>query len=179
MTNYNSSVQESTPKTYQHPWYTQQSLLENTTTSESQSKLKPAKESLGRLRTELSTNRRGDIAELYVCLIAEWKGADVFRNAGCDGKTDIVLKIEDQLVEIDVKLAQYHQCRKGVYSWKTPTASNVELPIYPVLVIPYGDIMDWRIRWKQLTTAPNSPPHCPPGLENFWSKPLTHVGQGK
>ena len=35
MTNYSSSVLKNTQETYQHPWYIQQSLLENTTISES------------------------------------------------------------------------------------------------------------------------------------------------
>ena len=158
--------------TYEHPWYIQQQLLENITTSDVESTPNPAKVSLGRIRTDLSNNRKGDIAELYVCLIAEWKGADVFRNVGCDGKTDIVLKIDGTIAEIDVKVAQW---KPKYNSWISTAAADVELPVYPVLVIPEGDIMDWKIRWKGINPGPNSPPHCPLGLETFWDKPSTHV----
>ena len=161
--------------TYEHPWNIQLRLLENTTTCESESTQKPAKETLGHRRTDLSTNRKGDIAEQFVCILAQWKGAEVFTNIGCDGKTDIVLKIDGKLVEIDVKLARWLESGSGRFSWSSTTASAVEMPVYPVLVIPDGDIMDWKIKWKNVTAARNSPPHCPPGLENFWSQPSTHV----
>lgn len=161
--------------TYEHPWYTQQSLLENTTNLELKSKPKQQKESLGQRRTDLSGNRKGDIAELFVCLIAQWKGAEVFTNIGCDGKTDLVLNVNGNLVEIDVKLAQYQKIRENCYVWRAPDASNVELPVYPVMVIPDGDIMHWKIRWKNSTPARNSQPHCPPGLEDFWDDLSTHV----
>ena len=160
--------------TYVHPWNIQLQLLENTTKLDAESTLNPAKESLGRRRTDLNNNRKGDIAELYVSLIAQWKGAEVFRNLGCTGKTDIVLKIDGNLVEIDVKLASYYKTDRS-YCWVCNKARKVQLPVYPVIVIPDGDIMDWKIRWKKLTTAPNSPPHCPSGLEDFWSNTSTNV----
>ena len=128
--------------------------------------------SLGQRRTDLSTNRKGDIAELYVQIIAQWKGAEVFHNIGCDGKTDMVLKIDDQLVQIDVKVA--HPSKKEATTWSCAEASRVELPVYPLIVVPEGDIMDWKIRWKRNDTR-HGPQHCPPGLEDFWSKPSTNV----
>ena len=171
MTSYNLNATPDTPMTYVHPWYIQQLKLENITTCESESTQNPQQVTLGQRRTDLSGNRKGDIAEQYVCLIAQWKGAEVFTNTGCDGKTDLVLKIEDQLVEIDVKLARWQEAETGSYSWRSSQASLVNLPVYPVLVIPEGDIMEWKIRWKK-TSNQHSPPHCPPGLENFWSKTI-------
>lgn len=159
--------------TYEHPWNTQLRLLESTTKCESELTQKPVKASLGQRRTDLSKNRVGDIAEQYVCILAQWKGAEVFTNIGCDGKTDIVLKIDGNLVEIDVKMAAYLKNGKGIYCW-TASAYRVELPVYPVIVEPDGDIMNWRIRWKNSSNS-NSQPHCPPGLENFWDKPSTNV----
>ena len=133
---------------------------------------KLAKETLGQRRTDLEPNRKGDIAEQYVCLMAQWKGAEIFTNIGCTGKTDIVLKIDGNLIEIDVKLARFHPRDK---CWNCPNVSSVKLPVYPVMVLPEGDIMDWKIRWKNITKGRDSPPHCPPGLEDFWSKPSTNV----
>ena len=149
----------------------QQQLLENTTTSESESTPKPQQVSLGQIRTDLNVCRIGDIAEQYVSLIATWKGAEVFPNLNCTGDTDIVLLIENQFVQIDVKLAQWHSTQK---MWNPGNTYTVKPPIYPVVVEPRGDIMDWKIRWKN-GVGRNAAPHCPPGLENFWNKPSTQV----
>ena len=48
MTNCNLSVLQSTPQTYQHPWYTAQQRLENTTTSDVESTQKQSREPTGR-----------------------------------------------------------------------------------------------------------------------------------
>jgi len=133
------------------------------------------KESLGHQRTDLDKNQLGDIAEIYVSLIAQWKGAKMHRNLSCVGNTDMVLQIEDEYHPIDVKLAQWLRGGSGYYSWSSPSAANVKLPVYPVLVVPEGDIMNWRIKWRNATRQRNSKPLCPPGLENFWSKPSTNV----
>ena len=90
-------------------------------------------------------------------------------------KTDIVLKIDGNLVEIDVKMARYQNNNNGSYTWRSTAAFTVKLPVYPVIVIPDGDIMDWKIRWKNVTSSSDSPPHCPPGLEDFWSNASTNV----
>ena len=47
MTNYNLNATLNTQEIYQHPWYIQQSLLENTTDSESQSPQKLRSEGTG------------------------------------------------------------------------------------------------------------------------------------
>ena len=47
MTNYSTSVPQSTQKIFVHPWYIQQQLLENTTTSASPSRLKQSREEIG------------------------------------------------------------------------------------------------------------------------------------
>ena len=106
-------------------------------------------------------------------LIAAWKGAEVFSNFGCDGKTDLVLKIDDQLVQIDVKLAQWKMGGTGGYSWSASGAQKVKPPIYPVIVVPEGDIMNWKVRWinKHGSHGPNCTYNCPPGLEDFWKRP--------
>lgn len=52
MTKSNSSVLQSTSNLYEHPWYAQLQLLENTTTCESQSPPKPKSETTGRKCTK-------------------------------------------------------------------------------------------------------------------------------
>ena len=52
MTKSNSSVLQSTSNLYEHPWYSQLKLLDNTTTCESLSQLKPKSETPGRTCTK-------------------------------------------------------------------------------------------------------------------------------
>tara|TARA_Y100000289_G_C3913747_1_gene146189 strand:+ start:419 stop:748 length:330 start_codon:yes stop_codon:yes gene_type:complete len=108
-------------------------------------------------------------------LIAQWKGAKVHHNVSCVGNTDMVLQVGDQYIPVDVKLARVNTKNTGRACWRASCASKVKHPVYPVVVIPEGDIMDWKIRWNNQTAARNSPPHCPPGLEDFWSKSYTNV----
>jgi len=101
------------------------------------------------------------------------RGATVFRNTGCDGKTDLCLKYKGSIYEIDVKLACYDETKPGVYCWKTGNASSVRLPVYPLIVVPAtgADLSGWYCRWKQKIgqrSAAIKSYHCPPGLENFW-----------
>ncbi len=51
MTNYNSSVLPSTPQIYEHPWYTAQSKLESSITSELESTQNQPKEVVGQKPT--------------------------------------------------------------------------------------------------------------------------------
>lgn len=98
------------------------------------------------------------------------KGATVFRNTGCDGKTDLCFKYEGSVYEIDVKLASYRcidsrwRCGEGL--------GKVKLPVYPLIVVPQtgADLSGWYCRWKSKphTRLDRKKWHCPPGLENFW-----------
>ena len=152
--------------TFQHPWYTAQQQLASTTTCESQSQQKPQWETLGQRRTDLDKNTTGDIAELYVSVIALWKGAKLHRNVSCVGDTDMVLQIDGQYIPIDVKLAAWKNAGKGSYRWNASDSHKVKLPVYPVIVVPKGEPSEWEVRWKNMPHS--TKPHCPPGLENFW-----------
>ena len=113
-----------------------------------------------------STNRSGDIAEQFVIFEAMLRGAEVFCNVGCDGKTDMVLKINGKLYEIDVKIAEWHY---GL--WKSK-AHRVKLPIYPVIVEPANH--GYKARWSLYHGGgPNARKKCPLGLEDFWDKTIT------
>ena len=85
----------------------------------------------------------------------------------------MVLQIEDQYHPIDVKMAAYLSNGDGYYSWISAASSKVKMPVYPLIVVPDGDIMEWKIKWKRDNISKK--PHCPPGLEDFWSKPSTNV----
>ena len=125
-----------------------------------------------RLRSELTglnvtkpdPSRLGDIAEAWVSLLATWKGAEVYRNQHCTGKVDLILCIDGVHYPIDVKLARPDN--KG--SWFGNT-SRVKEGVIPVLVIPTGDITEWRVKWIRK--------RFPQELKNFWCKadhPLTY-----
>ena len=115
-----------------------------------------------------SPSRKGDLAEQFVILLANWKGAEVFNNVNCSGETDLILEVNGQFYRIDVKMAQlkpkrtdkHGQTRKP--SWGCCKATGVPSHIYPVVVIPSGDILDWKVQWHHN--------RVPVGLEDFWSK---------
>ena len=98
------------------------------------------------------------------------KGAEVFPNAGCDGKADTCFKYKGGIYEIDVKLARLLNNGCGVYSWGSTKVYLVKPPVYPLIVVPATgvDMSGWYCKWVGLRTGRNPPPHCPPGLENFW-----------
>ena len=117
----------------------------------------------GQTATKACPSRLGDIAEHWVCLLAAWKGAEVYKNLNCTGKTDIILALDGGVYSIDVKLA-----RPSGTGWHGNT-NRVAKGVIPVLVIPIGDITQWRVQWIRN--------RFPPELKNFWAKadhPLTY-----
>ena len=160
MTNYSLNAIPDTWKHYEHPWYTQLQLQESTTTSESLLQQKPKSETTGQKFTD--PNRKGDLAEHYVALMATWKGAEVYRNINCTGKVDLVIGVDGILYRLDVKLAALNGRGDG---WSGQT-NKVKPPVIPVLVIPDGDIFEWKIQWIRN--------RHPKELENFWKKPTTN-----
>lgn len=109
----------------------------------------------------INNNRLGDMAEQWVKLLAHWKGCEVFQNMGCTGKTDIVI-IHPELgpIQVDVKTASWCKNTEGNYWWCKSNASKVKPPVHAVVVIPDGDVSDWKVQWRKN--------HSPKGWENFW-----------
>jgi len=135
---------------YEHPWYNQLHLLENTTTSESQSQQKLRKEKPGLILIDKS--RLGDIAEYVVITEALKRGAEVFKNVGCTGKTDIVLCLDTATIHVDVKVEEWDSRSGTFYS---PGISKATKP--RVLVNPET----WQARWVKGKS--------PKGWETFWN----------
>jgi hypothetical protein len=79
------------------------------------------------------------------------RGAEVFKNVGCTGKTDIVLYQYDQILHLDVKLMEWDKRSGTFYS---PGVSGATKP--RVLVNP----KNWTVRWPQ--------GKAPEGWEMFW-----------
>ena len=120
----------------------------------------------GQIATKASPSRLGDIAEHWVGLLAAWKGAEVYRNLNCTGNTDIVLLLPNgNSYMLDVKLARPNS--RGYWYGNT---NEVKDPVIPVLVIPTGDITEWKVKWINK--------RYPPELENFWDRspyPFTYI----
>ena len=115
---------------------------------------------------KLSKSRQGDIAEHFVCYEAARRGAEVFYNNGSRGQTDLILKINGQLYEINVKSDTFVKGSWGAYN---AGPSNVKAPVWPVCVTPYPE--GYSARWprKHGGDSKKIGVRCPPGLEDFWS----------
>ena len=117
---------------------------------------------------KFSRNRAGDIGEVTVIPEAWKRGAEVYLNAGCDGKTDLILEIEGKLYQINVKTAALKFNGDKPF-WAANNSALVKPPVWAVVVEPRYD--GYRVRWplkKGGRNDGNRPPHCPPGLEKFW-----------
>lgn len=97
------------------------------------------------------------MAEHWVALLAAWKGAEVYPNLNCTGQSDLIMVVNDKAYQLDVKMARPN--RKG--SWRGNT-DKVKDPVIPVLVIPTGDISEWKVQWIR--------GRYPEELSNFWDK---------
>ena len=96
-------------------------------------------------------SRIGDIAEYVVITEALKRGAEVFKNVGCTGKTDIVLSLGHNTLHIDVKLEK----RKPDGSYGSYGSRKATVP--RVLVNPET----WDVRWVK--------GKAPEGWETFWN----------
>ena len=95
-------------------------------------------------RTHTDPNFKGDLYEKIVMVEALKKGAFVFMNCGCTGKTDLIIEYNDVRIPIDVKAS----------TSKKAAADGV----YLVTV----DVDSHKVKWG---TKRNQPV----GLEDFWS----------
>ncbi len=102
-------------------------------------------------------SRLGDMAEHWVALLAAWKGAEVYPNLNSTGKSDLIMVVDGVAYQLDVKLARPN----STGGWRGNT-DTVKDPVIPVLVIPTGDISEWRVQWIRN--------RHPKELTNFWAK---------
>ena len=138
---------------YETPSNLQLHLLENTTTSESESTPKVNQETTGPKYIEFTDkSRKGDIMEHHVITEAMKRGAEVFKNVGCSGKIDIIIKYNDQVLECDVK--SLRKAGNGIYTW---CGSSGSCHAIPISVHPLTMDIGWH------------PKRVPDGFENFWN----------
>ena len=97
------------------------------------------------------------MAEHWVALLAAYKGAEIYPNLNSTGKSDLIMVFNDKPYQLDVKMARPNA--QGGWRGNTDTVKD---PVIPVLVIPDGDISDWRVQWIRN--------RYPEELATFWSK---------
>ena len=108
MTNYSTSVPQSTQQIFVHPWYIQQQQLESTTTSESQSRLKQSREEIGQKYID-----ENEVA---------W-AAGLFEGEGCLRKTQsgqwaLQLKMTD--VDVVMHFASMYGLKVNSWQYNQP-----------------------------------------------------------
>jgi len=113
------------------------------------------------------STKKGDTAEQFVYFEALNRGAEVFPNASRAGPADLVLKINGELIEINVKMASY---QKETDSWKAENACKVFPPQWALMVEPRQS--GWVVRWPRKPGGNrnnNLGFQCPTGLEDYWN----------
>ena len=92
----------------------QQYTLESITTADCPSKQKQQSECPGLKLTY--TSRLGDIAEYVVITESLKRGAEVYKNVGCTGKTDVVIDLNGNTLHVDVKVEEWDVRSNSYYS---------------------------------------------------------------
>ena len=80
------------------------------------------------------------------------RGAEVFKNVGCTGKTDIIIARDEETLHVDVKTMRWDYVQQ---MYKSKGKSGAEKT--RVLVNP----SDWTVRWVKGNE--------PQGWEDFWN----------
>jgi len=97
------------------------------------------------------TSRLGDIAEYVVIAEALKRGAEVYKNVGCTGKTDVVIGLSGKTLQIDVKVEEWDIRSNSYYSPGLSGATKDRVLVNP---------STWQVRWPK--------GKAPEGWESFW-----------
>ena len=139
--------------TFQHPWYSAQHRLGSTTTSDAPSQQNQPLDLLGQTRTD--ANRKGTYWENYVKLKAWERGAEVYENACCTGKVDIILEMNGELLPCDVK-AKVERSKQYPGRYYQDTLNCIPEDVYMICVDPSTKQINWHTK------------RIPAGWEDFW-----------
>lgn len=103
------------------------------------------------------SNRKGDFWEEWVKLNAWMRGSEVFQNAGSTGSVDMVIKVENDYIPLDIKSMFWD---KGVNAYRPYANCAIAKGAWQVCVNPKTAEIDWpKVRGKYT---------CPAGLEGYW-----------
>ena len=128
----------------------QQYTLESIITADCQSKQKQQSDCPGLKLTDSS--RLGDIAEYVVITESLKRGAEVYKNVGCTGKTDVVIDLNGNSLHIDVKVEEWDVRSNSYYSPGISGAIKDRALVNP---------STWQVRWPK--------GKAPKGWESFWN----------
>ena len=84
------------------------------------------------------------------------RGAEVFPNCTCTGSIDLIIKINGQHLDCDVKSMTQRHMQKGNYSYYHAQKSKTAKGVYCISVHPTTFVVSWH------------PSLTPKGLETFW-----------
>ena len=94
---------------------------------------------------EHSTNRKGDLAEYYAVTWLWDNGYEVFKNCGCDGFIDLVVRDPQGNIKlVDVKSARRDYRTKNQYTSRTTrTPAQIEADVQYLLFMPETRKLRW------------------------------------
>jgi len=92
-----------------------------------------------------STNRKGDMAEFYAVTWLWDNGYEVFKNCGCDGFIDLIVRdTKGNIKLIDVKSARKDNRYKNLWTSRTTrTAKQKEADVQYLLFMPETRKLRW------------------------------------
>ena len=97
---------------------------------------------------EHSTNRKGDLAEFYAVTWLWDNGYEVFKNCGCDGFIDLIVRDPKGMIQlIDVKTAGMKKRKNKnaiCQSKSTRTKEQIEAGVKFLLFIPDTRKLRWE-----------------------------------
>jgi len=94
---------------------------------------------------EHSTNRKGDLAEYYAVTWLWDNGYEVFKNCGCDGFIDLVVRDPQGNIKlIDVKSARKDNRGENLWTSRTTrTPAQIEADVQYLLFMPETRKLRW------------------------------------
>jgi Holliday junction resolvase-like predicted endonuclease len=94
---------------------------------------------------EKSTNRKGDMAEYYAVTWLWDNGYEVFKNCGCDGFIDLVVRDKEGNIKlVDVKSARRdYRTKNGYTSRTTRTKAQKKANVQYLLFFPETRKLRW------------------------------------
>lgn len=121
---------------------------------------------------DMSTSRLGDWAEHKVQCIALSLGYEVYENISCVGMADLVVKANNQLFMVDVKIGERNYGGGNKLRWVQRRAKDIrwDAGVYGVCLVPaYSGIY---CRWYNKQKGSLLTPIHPPGLRDIWHPAL-------
>jgi len=84
------------------------------------------------------------------------RGAEVFPNSSCTGSIDLIIKINGQSIDCDVKSMTQRHKAKGLFYYSHTAKSMTSAGVYCISVHPETLSISWH------------PSLTPEGFETFW-----------